>query len=213
MDAWGRSQARMRGHRMNANIKAGSRPTPFSPISVDMSKACSSLSLRNRMARALWGAVWAILFRPSPRIFHGWRRSLLQLFGAKIGRGVRVYPSAQIWAPWHLEMGDFSCLGPWVDCYCVAPVRIEAHAVISQYSYLCSASHDYELPDLPLVSRSIVIGEGAWVAADVFVGMGVTVGAGAVVGARASVFKDVAPWTVVGGNPARFIKKRVLEDV
>jgi len=97
-----------------------------------------------------------------------------------------------------------------VDCYSVAPIRIGAHAVVSQYSYLCSASHDYELPDFPLVTGPIVVAEGAWVAADAFVGMGVTIGAGAVVGARASVFKDVEPWTVVGGNPARFIKKRVM---
>lgn len=195
---------------MNANVVATSQPAEMPPLRIDLSRARSSLSLRNRIGRALWGVVWAILFRPSPRILHGWRRALLRLFGAKIGRGARVYPSAQVWAPWQLEMGDFSCLGPKVDCYCVAPIRIEAHAVVSQYSHLCSASHDFERADFPLLTRPIVIGEGAWVAADAFVGMGVTVGAGAVVGARASVFKDVEPWTVVGGNPARFIKKRVL---
>jgi putative colanic acid biosynthesis acetyltransferase WcaF len=108
-------------------------------------------------------------------------------------------------------MDDFSCLGPEVDCYCVAPIRIGAHAVVSQYSYLCAASHDYERPDLPLITGPIRIEDGAWVAADVFIGMGVTVGAGAVVGARSSVYKDVAPWTVVGGNPARWIKQRVLK--
>jgi putative colanic acid biosynthesis acetyltransferase WcaF len=178
---------------------------------VDLSTVRSEHSFANKAARLIWGITWLILFRPSPRIFHGWRRCLLRLFGASIGRRVRIYPSTQVWAPWNLEMGDYSCLGPQVDCYCVAPIRIEAHAVVSQYSYLCSASHDYELANLPLVSRPIVIGEAAWVAADVFIAMGVTVGAGAVVGARASVFKDVEPWTVAGGNPARFIKARVLE--
>ena len=181
------------------------------PIRVDLSKARSSLSWRNRVGRAVWGIVWTMLFRPSPRVFHAWRRTLLRFFGARIGRAVRIYPSARIWAPWQLEMDDFSCLGPDVDCYCVAPIRIEAHAVVSQYTYLCSASHDYERPDLPLITRPIVIGEGAWVAADAFVSLGVTIGAGAVVGARASVFKDVDPWTVVGGNPARVIRKRVLK--
>jgi len=169
----------------------------------------SAHSFWNKTARLTWGITWLLLFRPSPRILHGWRRILLRLFGAKIGRGVRVYPSARVWAPWHLEMEDFSCLGPQVDCYCVAPIRIAAHAVVSQYSHLCSASHDYEHPDFPLITGPIVIGEGAWVATDAFVGMGVTVGPGAVVGARSSVFKDVEPWTVVGGNPARFIKKRL----
>ncbi len=195
---------------MNANGIVTSRADELPLVRVNLSKARSSLCLGNRIGRAIWGVTWTILFKPSPRLLHGWRRCLLRLFGAKIGRGVRVYPSALVWAPWHLEMGDFSCLGPQVDCYCVAPIRIEAHAVVSQYSHLCSASHDYELPDFPLVTKPIVIGEGAWVATDAFIGMGVTIGKGAVVGARASVFKDVEAWTVVGGNPARFIKNRIL---
>jgi putative colanic acid biosynthesis acetyltransferase WcaF len=188
-----------------------SEMTTAIPTEVNLSKVGSVHTFWNKAARLTWGMAWLILFRPSPRVCHGWRCFLLRFFGARIGRGVRVYPSAQVWAPWQLEMQDFSCLGPEVDCYCVASIRIEAHAVVSQYTYLCSASHDYELADLPLISRSIVIGEGAWVAADVFVGMGVTIGKGAVVGARASVFKDVEPWTVVGGNPARFIKRRIIK--
>jgi len=95
-----------------------------------------------------------------------------------------------------------------VDCYDVAPVRIGAHAVVSQYSYLCTASHDDRIPTFPLIKKPIVINDRAWVAADVFVGPGVTVGEGAVVGARSSVFKDVEAWTVVGGTPARPIRKR-----
>ena len=178
--------------------------------SVDLSARCSEFSFFNRLGRLIWGVVHLILFRSSPRVFHGWRRWLLRLFGASIGRGVRVYPSARIWAPWNLQMQDHSCLGSDVDCYCVAPIRIGAHAVVSQYSYLCAASHDYTLANLPLISAPITIGDGAWVTADVFVGMGVTVGAGAVVGARAAVFEDVPAWTVVGGNPARFIKRREL---
>ena len=43
-------------------------------------------------------------------------------------------------------------------------------------------------------------------------GMGVTIGQGVVVGATASVYKDVAPWTVVGGNPAKFIKERIIHE-
>jgi len=104
------------------------------------------------------------------------------------------------------------CLADRVDCYCVAPIRIGAHATVSQYSYLCSASHDFEDPRMPLTTAPIVIGDQAWVCADVFVGPGLTIGPGAVVGARSSVYRDVAPWTVVGGNPARFIKKRVLRE-
>lgn len=63
----------------------------------------------------------------------------------------------------------------------------------------------------PLITAPIVIEDQAWVAAGTFIGMGVTIGQGAVVGARAAVFKSVEPWTVVGGNPAKFIKKWVIK--
>ncbi|MCJ7544034.1 MAG: putative colanic acid biosynthesis acetyltransferase [Phycisphaerae bacterium] len=117
-----------------------------------------------------------------------------------------------IWAPWNLRMADRSALGPHVDCYCLDTITLEERAIVSQYSYLCSASHDYTLRDLPTISAPITIRKDAWVCADVFIAPGVTVGEGAVVGARSSVFQDVAPWTVVAGNPARFLKPRVLRD-
>jgi len=179
-------------------------------MKVDVSDCPSSHSLANKLGRAVWGIVWLCLYRPSPKPFHFWRRFLLRLFGARIGHGAHPHASVKIWAPWNLRMGDHSCLSHDVDCYCVAPIFIRAHATVSQYSFLCAASHDIDDPNMPLTTAPIVIGEGAWVAADVFVAPGVTIGDGAVVGARSSVFRDVAPWTVVAGNPARFIKKREL---
>lgn len=110
-------------------------------------------------------------------------------------------------------MGDHSCLAPYVDCYCVAPVTIGAHSTVSQYSYLCTASHDFEDPSMPLMTAAITIEDQVWICADVFVGPGVSIRQGAIVGAKAAIFKDVDPWTVVGGNPAKFIKKRVLREV
>lgn len=168
-----------------------------------------SLSLRNKVGRAVWNVVWLLLFRPTPRPFHGWRCMLLRMFGAKIGKSVHPYPSARIWAPWNLEMGDHSCLSEQVDCYCVDKIRIGAHATVSQYSFLCTASHDYKDPDLPLVTAPITIGEHAWVTADVFIAPGVTIGDGAVINARSSVFSNIDPWVVAAGNPAKPVKKRV----
>ena len=84
--------------------------------------------------------------------------------------------------------------------------------MISQDTTLCSASHDISDEMFQLVVKPIVIKDYAWVAAEAFVGMGVTIGEGAVVGARAAVFKDVEPWTVVGGNPAKYIKKRIIKE-
>lgn len=173
-----------------------------------MRRRPSSLGLANQLARVAWGIVWRTLFRPTPPPLHAWRRLILRLFGAKMGEGAVVYPSARIWAPWNLQMGSCACIGPHVDCYSVATISIGAHATVSQYSYLCSASHDIDSLDMGLTTAPINIGDQAWVAADAFIGPGVTVGQGAVVGARASVFRDVPPWIVVGGNPARLIRMR-----
>jgi putative colanic acid biosynthesis acetyltransferase WcaF len=167
------------------------------------------LPFSNQLARYLWGFVYSVFFRPSPIPFHVWRRFLLRLFGAHIARGAHPYPRCRIWAPWNLTMEEQSCLADHVDCYSVAPVVLGARATVSQYSYICTATHDYEDPNFALIARPIVIGPDAWVAAGAFLGPGVTVGEGSVVGARAVVVKDVAPWLVVAGTPARPIKRRM----
>ena len=179
--------------------------------SIDVSDSPSPHSFGNKIARVLWGMVWLFLFRPSPKVLHGWRRLLLRLFGARIGRGAHIHASVKVWGPWNLIMEDHSCLGPYVDCYCVDTIRLGPHSTVSQYGYLCGASHDHEHPNMPLVTAPITIGREVWVAADVFVAPGVTIGDGALVGARSSVFRNVDPWTVVAGNPAKFIKPRIVK--
>jgi putative colanic acid biosynthesis acetyltransferase WcaF len=164
-------------------------------------------SRANQLMRILWRVVWLFAYRPSPTVFHAWRRFLLRVFGAKIANDAYPHPSVKIWAPWNLEMGSLSCLGPDVDCYSVDSVVIGSRATVSQYSFLCTATHEYRIPNRPVVTSPIVICERAWIAADAFIGPGVTIGEGAVVGARSSVYRDVEPWTVVAGNPARILKK------
>jgi len=176
------------------------------------------LSLRNKLARSAWQVIWLFLYRPTPKPFHFWRVFLLRLFGAKIGSPAYIYPSAKVWAPWNLEMGDHSTLADGVDCYCVAKITIGSYSTVSQYSYLCTASHDYldpiieKTPQMPLVAAPINIGNRVWITADVFVGPGVAISDGAVILARSSVFHDVAAWSVVAGNPAVFKKKRILRN-
>ncbi len=166
-----------------------------------------------RLKRVCWAIVNATLFRclagrPCKRL----RNIILRLFGARIPLGSLVYPSCKIWAPWNLAVGEHSCIGPNTELYNKAPVTIGDNAVVSQGAFLCTASHDISSPNMHLISAPIVIGNSAWVAADAFVGKGVSVGEGAVVAARTVVVRDVEPWTVVGGNPAKFLKKRVLND-
>jgi putative colanic acid biosynthesis acetyltransferase WcaF len=161
--------------------------------------------------RLLWGAgLW--LFRLSPRPLFAWRRFVLRCFGAQVGKHVRVYPSTRIYFPWNLEVGDWSAVGEDALIYNLGQVRIGKQVTISHRAHLCAGTHDYTRSDMPLLKPPIVVDDEAWVCADAFVGPGVTVGEGAVVGAAAVVTRDVEPWTVVAGNPARFLKKRELSN-
>lgn len=169
--------------------------------------------LGEKVKRLAWGLTYWLCFRPSPRWFmHSWRRYILILFGAKIGVGCRIAPTARIWAPWRLRLGDFVAIGDEVDLYCVDNITIGAKVAISQRSFLCTGSHNVNSLRRPLVTRPIVIRDHAWICAEAYLAPGVEVGTGAVVGARACVYKEVEDWTIVGGNPAKFIKQRVVSE-
>jgi putative colanic acid biosynthesis acetyltransferase WcaF len=168
----------------------------------------NTLSTQNRILRGVWSVVWLLLYRPTPRPLHFWRRFLLRSFGARIGKGAHPYPSARIWAPWNLVMEDDSCLSEQVECYCVDKIFLGKRVTVSQYSFLCTASHDYTRSEMPLVTAPIRIEDDAWVTADVFVGPGVTIGEGAVVGARSTITNDVPNWVVVAGSPPKILGAR-----
>ena len=160
----------------------------------------------------MWNVVRLLLFRPfATRLFKKWRVLVLKCFGAKIEWSSHIYASVKIWAPWNLEMGSNSTFGPQVECYNQGKITIGANAIVSQKTYLCASSHDYTKKNFPLTLKPIVIRNGVWVAADVFVGPGVTIGDNAVIAARAVVIKDVEENTIVGGNPAKIIKTRSFE--
>lgn len=162
--------------------------------------------------RIVWYIINHTVFRCMiGRPFRQARNNILRWFGAKIDKDACIYPSCNIFAPWNLIVGR-ACIGPDTIIYCKDKIVLGDDCVVSQRVYLCTASHDIANLMLPLKTAPIVIEDQAWVAADAFVGMGVTIGQGAVVGARAAVFKDVESWTVVGGNPAKFIKKRIVKE-
>ena len=183
-------------------------------MQLDLKNYQNRHSLKSKIGRVVWNVTWTLLARWTPNyptaIVDRWRVFLLRLFGAKIGKRCVVKSSAKIWQPRNLTMGDYATISHNVDCYNVAPIIIGDNVSVSQGVKLCTASHDISSPIMELTYKSITIGANAWVAGWSIILPGVTIGEGAVVAAGSVVTHDVAPWTVVGGNPAKFIKAREL---
>jgi putative colanic acid biosynthesis acetyltransferase WcaF len=165
-------------------------------------------SFGNRVQRQLWSVVWILLYRPSPRIAHAWRAWLLRRFGAKLGPRCRFYPASRVWAPWNLQCDDTVIVADGAELYNPAPMFLGSHAIVSQGAYLCGATHDYNDPNFPVVSFPIRLGRYAWVAARACVSPGVNLGDGAILGLASVATKDLEPWSIYAGVPARKMKDR-----
>ena len=165
-------------------------------------------SQRNRMARAAWGLVCALLFRPSPPPLHAWRALLLRLFGAQIGRNCHIYGKSVIWAPWNLRCDDGACIAGGAVIYNAAPVHLGSHAIVSQDAYICTATHDINDPAFPMITAPIALGAYSWICARACVRPGVTVHEGAVLGLCAVTSKDLEMWQVYAGIPAKRVGLR-----
>ncbi len=173
---------------------------------------------RNHLNYSKWIYVQRILwtfgkffFRNSPRIAFGYRNTILRLFGAKIGKHVHIYSSTVIWFPWNLEIGDWSAIGEETLIYNLGKVTIGEKATISHRVHVCAGTHDYTDPALPLLRPEIRIGNQTWICANTFIGPDIEIGEGAVIGAGTVMVKDAEPWGVYAGNPAKYIKKRILK--
>jgi putative colanic acid biosynthesis acetyltransferase WcaF len=186
-----------------------SLPGPSRLRRLDQASAYDSpWSLKVRIKLLLWGFVWSLLFRPTPKPLNRWRVFLLRLFGCQVHGRPFVASSAVIKMPWNLVLEDRACLGPQSEVYNLAPVTLQQRCTVAQQVYLCAGTHDFSVPTLPLVVGEIVVGADAFLGARAFVLPGVRIEAGALVGAAAVVTRDVAAWSVVAGNPARKIGTR-----
>lgn len=171
----------------------------------------TAISTSVRFRRLLWGIAWGLMAQWHPCFLFGkFRIFLLSLFGMKNDGEDAFYPTVKVWAPWNLEIGKHVAVDDSVNLYSVDKIKIGTKVAISREAFICTASHDITKPNRPLITAPITIGDGVWIGARAIILPGVTIGEGAIIAAGAIVTKDVEPFTIVGGNPAKFIKKRVL---
>lgn len=177
-------------------------------LDIKANRAASNYSMKEYLLRLLW-SLGRLFFTLTPRPCFGLRRGILRVFGARIGAEVNIYPSALIYYPWNLEIGDQSAIGEWALIYNLGKISIGQRTTISQRVHLCAGTHDYPKKDMPLLKPHILIGNEVWICADAFVGPGILIEDRSIVAARAVVVKNVPSSVLVGGNPAKFIKDRI----
>lgn len=184
------------------------------PLYQDLSKFVMPEGVRGRPAWycQLWWLIESLVVAPSPQIAFSWRAWWCRLFGAQLGKGVRIRPGVRIVYPWQLRVGDNVWIGNDVRIYNLAPIAIGSHAVVSQGCHLCAGDHDAEDVSFTLRTAPISIGAQAWIAADCFIAPGVTIGCGAVVGARSVVFSDMPPAMICHGHPCRPRRPRLRQS-
>ena len=170
---------------MEFNLSRYSQPTDFRG--------------KSKIYVQLWWLVQAILIGLSPQVFYGWRRFWLRMFGASIGKKVLVRPSVKITYPWKVSIGDHSWIGDDVVLYSLGEIEIGSNTVI----------HDYTKETFDIFAKKITVGNGCWLATDVFVAPGITIEDGAVIGARSSVFKNIETNTINIGSPTKNIGNRI----
>lgn len=170
----------------------------------------SPFTLTNKIGRVLWQITFGCVSIFPAKGFNWLRIAILRMFGAEMGTGCVVYPSAKIWAPWNLSMGSHSCIGPHADVLSMARISIGSNVTISQYAVLCAGTHDITTPHNDLIAKPLFIDDQSWICAYAKILPGVRVGTGAVVGMASVLTKDAKPWTVYGGNPSKAIKTRVI---
>lgn len=160
-----------------------------------------------RVKMLFWEWCWFLLCSWTPKPFNPWRLFLLRRFGAKVDGIPFVHQRARIQIPWHLILHDRCCLGDRCNLYSLDEIEIEEGAVVAQEAYICTGTHEFGQVGLPLVTKRIRIGRGAFVGARAFLLPGVTVGEGAIVGACSVVTCDIEPNTINVGNPCHFLKR------
>lgn len=178
----------------------------------NVARGAASFSLSNRLERALFQVAWVLLAAWTPAPLHRWRIAVLRLFGAQVAWSARLHGSVRIWRPATLSIGAEALIGRGAWLYSMDRIDIGAGAVVSQRAHLCTGSHRLDDPEFRLITAPIRVAPRAWIAAEAFVGPGVSVGHGAVVAARAVTMRNVPPWQIVAGNPARQIGQRHLRS-
>lgn len=169
-------------------------------------------SKKEAILTRLWELLWVFFISWLPKKGSCFYIFMLRCFGANIPNHIFIHPSAKVYAPWLLSLGNQSCIGAKAEIYNLGPVQIGERVTLAQYSYVCNGTHDLCDKRLPLMVGNTIIGNDVFVGAKAIIMPGINIEEGCVLGAGAVLTKDTEPYGVYVGNPAKFIKKRDIKN-
>jgi putative colanic acid biosynthesis acetyltransferase WcaF len=182
---------------------------------VDLSKPDNSEYRKGRstLVWALWHFIGATILKSQFLPFSSLKVLALRTFGAKVGAGVYIKPGVKVKFPWFLTIGNHTWIGEdvWIDN--LADVKIGSHVCISQGAYLCTGNHDWSTPNMKLFRKPIWLQDGCWVGARATICPGIDIGSGAILTMGSVATKAIPTLQIWGGNPARYLRKRVVKLV
>lgn len=160
--------------------------------------------------RLIWHFVNHLFFTNGIFPVSGFKVALLRLFGAKIGKGVNIKPSVNIKYPWNLQVGDYCWLGEnvWIDN--LVKIEVGANSCLSQGAMLLTGNHDFTKDTFDLMVGAIKLGNGVWIGANAVVCPGVICHEHSILTVSSVATKDLEAFGIYQGNPARLVKKRII---
>lgn len=172
----------------------------------------SPWTIGQRIRMLVWDWCWLVFCNWTPKPLWRWRNLWLRWFGASVERGVFVHQRARIQMPWNVRLRLCACIGDGANLYALDSIDVGKYVTIAQEAYLCTGTHDFADPAMPLATAPIWIGDNSFVGARGMILPGVRIGERAIIGAGAVVAKNVPDGAICVGNPARIIGESPLKS-
>jgi putative colanic acid biosynthesis acetyltransferase WcaF len=166
----------------------------------------------NLLKRVLWYFVNVLFIKNYFFHFNGFKINVLRLFGARIGENVIIKPNVNVKYPWNISFGDNVWIGEGVWLDSLGEISIGNNVCISQGTYLLTGNHNYKKISFDLIIGDILIKDGVWIGAKSIVCPGIICNESAVLSVGSVATKDLEPFMIYQGNPAKIIRKRIYEN-
>jgi len=164
----------------------------------------------NLPKRILWYVTNILFFKTMLPFPSSFKKILLIIFGAEIGKNIVIKPNVNIKYPWFLTIGDNCWIGEgvWIDN--LIDIKIGNNVCLSQNSYFFTGNHNYKKSTFDLILGKIILEDGVWIGAKAIVSPKVTCKSHSILATGSVAVCYLEPYSIYQGNPAEFKRYRII---